>query len=189
MGLKVLSLNVKGLRDSQKVSKVNWYVSQICFDILFLQETHVVSLVEGNGIADKLSCRGSWGFGGPHSCGVAILVKKYLNVIVSQESRDRDGRYLILDFSFKGQEFRVVNVYLPNSVRERRLVLQELHNGLNSNRVTVCGGDFNFVEDLRMDKLGGDSLAGDGGAQIMRAIRSGFSLVDAFRVLHPGRRL
>ena len=64
MGLRVLSLNVKGLRDFQKVTRVKWYLSQIGFDVLFLQETHV-SLVKGDCIADKLSCRGFWGFGGP----------------------------------------------------------------------------------------------------------------------------
>ena len=64
MGLRVLSLNVKGLRDFQKVNRLKWYLSQIEFDVLFLQETHVVSQVEGEGIAGKLACRGFWGFGG-----------------------------------------------------------------------------------------------------------------------------
>ena len=56
MGLRVLSLNVKGLRDFQKVNRLRWYLSQVEFDVLFLQETHVVSLVEGESIADKLAC-------------------------------------------------------------------------------------------------------------------------------------
>ena len=32
MGLRVLSLNVKGLRDPQKVTRLKWYLSQIEFD-------------------------------------------------------------------------------------------------------------------------------------------------------------
>ena len=99
------------------------------------------------------------------------------------------GRYFVLDFSLKGQDFRFVNVYLPNEVRERCLVLREIYNVLNSNRVTVLGGDFNFVENLGLDKSGGDPLAGDGGTRVMQTIKGDFSLVDVFRALYPARRL
>ena len=68
---------------------------------------------------------------------MAILVKKYLNITVARGSGDLDGRYFILDFSLKGQDFRFVNIYLPNVVRERCLLLRELYNVLNSNRVTL----------------------------------------------------
>ena len=37
MGLRVLSLNAKGLQDPQKVTRLKWYLSQIEFDILFFQ--------------------------------------------------------------------------------------------------------------------------------------------------------
>ena len=35
-------------------------------------------------------------------------------------------------FHLKGQDFRFVNIYLPNMVRERCLLLQELYNVLTS---------------------------------------------------------
>ena len=189
MGLRVLSLNVKGLRDPHKVTKLKWYLAQIEFDVLFLQETHVVSMSEGDSIADKLTCRGFWGFGGVHSCGVGILVKKFLNITVAQGNGGLDGRFFVLDLSLKGQGFRFVNVYLPNVERERCVVLRRLYNLLNSNRVTLLGGDFNFVENLGLDKCGGgDPLAGDGGTRVIRSIKNDFSLVDVFRTLYPTRR-
>ena len=98
------------------------------------------------------------------------------------------GGFFVLDLSLKGQGFRFVNVYLPNVERERCVVLRRLYNLLNSNRVTLLGGDFNFVENLGLDKCGEDPLAGDGGTRVIRSIKNDFSLVDVFRTLYPTRR-
>ena len=73
---------------------------------------------------------------------LSYVVNKYLNITVARGNGDPDGRYFILDFSLKGQDFRFVNIYLPNMVRERCLLLQELYNVLTSNRVTLLGGGF-----------------------------------------------
>ena len=83
---------------------------------------------------------------------------------------------------------RVVCVYGPNDHADRKVFLTNLHSHLCSNRVSILGGDFNFVEDLSLDKTGGDPRSGNIGRLQMLHIRTDFRLVDAFRYLYPNRR-
>ena len=53
---------------------------------------------------------------------------------------------------------------------------------LVTKRNLVLGGDFNCVENLSLDKKGGNLSAGDIGSSDLRQWRQDFELVDCFRV-------
>ena len=90
----------------------------------------------------------------------------------------------------RGQSFRIMCVYAPNDHTDRKAFLAGLYPHLGCNHVKVLGGDFNFVEDLSLDKSGGgDPRAGNIGLFQMSRIRADFRLVDAFRSLYPNRRV
>ena len=110
--------------------------------------------VEGDALSRQFGCLGHWSFGTPHSCGVGILFHSRLTVTDLFSSHDDHGRMVWVDFEFRSQRFRFVNVYAANEGRERVLFFNYVYT-LHSNRVTVLGGDFNCVEDLGLDKAGG----------------------------------
>ena len=52
----------------------------------------------------------------------------------------------------------------------------------------VIGGDFNFVLDTNLDKIGGNSERGFIGSKTFKTVIKNMSLIDCFRHLHPNKR-
>ena len=138
-----VSLNVRGLRDFVKRRAVFSYLEGVGFDFCFLQEVH---LRDGGDVSrfkrewDK--GESVWGIGGVHSSGVGILcghreVKEEDSFVVMQ------GRVIGVDVTIRDCKFRLVVVYGPQVVADRREMVDCLTPLCVTNRKLVIGGDFN----------------------------------------------
>lgn len=94
--LKVVSLNVNGLRDPVKRSRVLAKLKKDKSQVLMLQETHL-SNEEHNKMrrfgylhSFYSSCKNS------RKRGVAIMVPNSLNFDLIKEEGDKDGRYILV---------------------------------------------------------------------------------------------
>ena len=96
--------------------------------------------------------------------GVAILIRGHVlapqgHVQVPEASvlRSADGRLLQLRLLWAGHSLRRVNAYLPNDPALQRHFITErlgpLMEGLRQGEQLVLGGDFNFVENVALDRL------------------------------------
>ncbi|KAJ1142472.1 hypothetical protein NDU88_008786 [Pleurodeles waltl] len=55
------------------------------------------------------------------------------------------GRALVVDGSWAGEPVRLINVYAPSDVGERRELFQSLRPQLDTSRTIMMGGDFNCI--------------------------------------------
>ena len=188
MALKITTINCKGLRDSNKRDIIFNRCKQTGTDILFVQEAHIVNSREIKIWNQQWGGPGFWSFGSEHSRGVGILLHKQLDFEMVHFKHDFEGRLLVLDINISDCKLRLINVYCPNNEKERKEFLENLQFYLACSRKVILGGDFNFVEDLQLDKEGGDALSGNVGVQIMRDLKFDFSLVDPFRKKYPARK-
>ena len=78
MPLKITSINIKGFRAVHKQHILLQILKQLNFDIVFMQETHVCSLKEGNKFTKHWDGKAYWGFGGNRSRGLGILISGQL---------------------------------------------------------------------------------------------------------------
>ena len=157
-------------------------------DVVFLQETHCSNIKEGKQWSFGYLGKCFWSWGQNHSCGVGILLSKTLSYTVLNFDFDFNGRNLVLDLLIKGVEYRFINVYLSNIVGERKEFLLNLAKYFVTKKNIVFGGDFNFVENLGLDKKGGNVLVGDGGVNELCQMKKDFALVDVFRTLFNNKR-
>ena len=97
-----------------------------------------------------------WSFGTTRSCGVAILLSKQVSFRVISVNRDTDGRLFCLDINMADRKFRLINVYMPNNAVTRKDFINDLEGYLITPREIILGGDFNFVQDISLDKMGGN---------------------------------
>ena len=158
--IKLLSLNVRGLRDRKKRREIfNWlktvYDGGNCY--VFLQETHSVS-------NDEIEWQTDWeskivfDHGSSKSCGVAILFPMSCkNDKYDIISYDNNGRKIGVEiFSENDLESIVLlNVYAPtrDKVNEQSTFINQLRNELdNFNDKVVIGGDFNLYLNPQLDK-------------------------------------
>ena len=190
MNLKVASLNVNGLRSKLKQDLVKDFATKNHIDIMLLQETYIdnISLAKSIEQDFNLNNRCVWNFSKGNSCGVAILLFND-NICIDNFHTDIFGRLIRLDFSVAGfPNFRLVNTYFPANLTERLEFIQNFSQHLCGAKNLILGGDFNFIFDSNLDKLGGSLKNGTVGSKTFKSVIDKFSLIDCFRHLHPRKR-
>ena len=146
-------LNIRGMRDYNKRRQFfhKFHLSKT--DVIFLQETHCTKEV-------AKAWNSQWGskiwnsFGSNDARGVSILFRKQLDIEVHNYLSDDDGRYLMLYCTLAGHKFLIANVYVPNSddVEFARKLVKDLQRF--TPEYYIIGGDFNFVMNTQVDKIG-----------------------------------
>lgn len=183
--LNVVSLNCKGLRDNAKRQALFLLLKSKNIDIIFLQETHVDCLSLAKQYSNEWGGKCYFSFGGFHSSGVGILFRKNFAFQEKSFQFDNDGRLLCLNIIVNNECYKLVNIYAPNNEKDRKLFFNSLDTVLQGKMNKILCGDFNMVENIALDKIGGNLTRGNVGSDIINNIKCSFSLVDAFRKLNP----
>ena len=85
--------------------------------------------------------------------GLGILLNKNLSFKLVSQARDTDGRLLCLDIDLADRKYRLINVYMHNDAANRKHFINDLEGYLITPREIILGGDFNFVENIELDKI------------------------------------
>ena len=190
MALKIASININGFRSKLKQNLIKSFVLKNKIDILLLQETFIDNITLANSIEQSfnLEKRCIWNFGKSNSCGVAICLFNE-HIQIQSFHTDVFGRLIRLDFSTDAfPNFRIINAYFPVDTTERLDFLNDLSQYICGAKNLIIGGDFNFILDTKLDKIGGNLNKGTIGSKIFKPILEKMNLIDCFRYLYPNKR-
>lgn len=149
--LNIVSYNVRGIRNQIKRRKVIRYLHERKYDIVFIQESHCTN-------ADQKMWENEWGgkaffsHGSSEAKGVGIWIKKNSPIQITECKKDIEGHFIILDISYEGHGYTLVNVYAPNSDSPDYFKGVFQHMEQVQNDYKIIGGDFNLAlkeQDLR----------------------------------------
>ena len=121
--VKILSLNVRGLRKQEKRRAIFCYLKKQKASIFCLEETFSKK-------EDENIWRAEWGghiifsHGSEHSKGVCILVEPNGYRLETIET-DEEGRYILANLKLATENLFVVNVYAPTDCRLQTLFLKK----------------------------------------------------------------
>ena len=87
---------------------------------------------------------------------VAILCKESKNVIVEFEESDKAGRIISVTVETQKKKFQIANIYASNIPSQQKIFFDKLKCYLTRKYEVILGGDFNMVENLTMDRQGGN---------------------------------
>ncbi len=182
-------MNCNGIAEKKKRDLIFDYLRTYKADFVFLQETH-----NDNESTEQLwekECGGQclWSRGSNRSCGAAILLKPGLDCNVTRTLRDHEGRTITATLNVDGLELNLMNIYAPNKPRERKWFFENLWQYKPGDKNLILAGDFNCLENLDLDKQGGNPLSGNLGTTELRNFTENNSLIDTWRVTHPGDRI
>jgi len=185
--LKIITYNAQGLRGNNKRAKVINWARRKNFDLMAIQESH---FLEG----DRTNWENNWkggiisSEGKGNKKGVTILLAHDLDYKLIQKHQDKDGRWLILDIEIKGINYTIANYYGPNEdhPRHAEAMISKIEELDNINKI-VCG-DFNFVFNLELDKLGGRKTTNFKCRKVITEWMNEKNLVDIWRIKNPYTR-
>ncbi|CAC5361461.1 unnamed protein product [Mytilus coruscus] len=139
--VQCVSINVNGLLDVAKFTKLCAICSENRYDIVALQETFrkpdfiVENKKHWNGEI-FFSCSDT------NRQGVAFLVSpKYKNYVT--EIKGFDGRFIYIQLEVDNKIIDIVNVYCPNVVNEKDLFLKKINDNIPRSDDLILLGDFN----------------------------------------------
>ena len=196
--LRLLTLNVNGLRDSAKIARLFWFVQLAGGnpDVVLLQELHLsceedlrAAMQHGRGRGMPYYGLSYFSGGTEHSCGVAILLRAGGllddDLPASAVHRDTEGRWVRIDCTLLRQPLSICCVYAPNTART--VFFSGLHDHVPAGGRVIMGGDFNCVCDPLLDQHPPSQThtSRGEGAPALAWLLAQRGLVDAYREAEP----
>lgn len=155
--LKIISLNVRGIRDIIKRKAILLFIRQKNADIIFLQETHFIE-------EDVKFWKAQWGDqcylsnGTNQSAGVAIFFNKFKGSIL-EYSISEEGRWIIAVIKLGNTTLITCNLYCYNNASLAEMMMTHLCSKIQHfqkkylNSLVVIGGDYNDAPDETLDRI------------------------------------
>ena len=152
--------------------------------ILFIQETHFVK-EQINKINQNCDADCYHSFGNSNSRGVSILISKQVEYSIIDTHQDSEDIILILNIELDNKNYTLVNIYVPNHVKERNSFFKKLKNMLEKTclGMLIIGGDLNDTLSFMDKKIVKNKVKSPvfGLKQLIKY----FKLLDIWRIKHP----
>ena len=187
--VKIISLNVRGLRNQDKRRSIFSYLKNQKATLYCLQETFSKE-------DDEKIWSAEWGgqsifsHGSVHSRGVCILLNVDSGFSLSTVYADREGRYIIVKVNTGDEQLFVINIYAPNKGAEQETFIKRLRANLTSKTSTtkiIIAGDWN-CSLFPNDKSGGLPWKETNYRNSIVDLMEKLDLVDIYRKLHPNAK-
>lgn len=187
-GLKIITLNVRGLREIKKRRDFFFWLKEKKYDICMLQETYWT-----NELTSKL--KKEWegdillNYGSQHSKGTAILFRNRHDIVNVHKSED--SRIILSNIKLEDETLTIVNIYAPNNATERKAFFGKVQKwiekfALNESKI-IIGGDFNFAENHSLDRSSHNNIKDISAISYKNLIKE-INLHDVWRQMHPNRK-
>ena len=185
--INLASLNSQGLRSPDRHQTAFSFYQRNRMDVVLLQETHWTAEME---IQIKCEWNGEaiFNHGSNTARGVAVLINPRLEHIAKQTKCDNEGRILNILVEVDDHTFNVVNIYAPQTDKERQTFYANLNDFISADHENIIAGDFNCITDQRLDKFGGNPNARHLAAATLQTICAQYNLTDIWRDRHKDER-
>ena len=187
MTLNLASWYVRGLRDPSTCSRLLGELSNLRVKVAAAQETHFICAADCRPLEGDFVVFSA--FGSRCGAGVSLIVGRCLNANVNVVLAGDEGRLVVADIAVKTFEFRVVAVYAPNTIGERRSFYRRLEPFLDDAKQIILMGDWNAILDHKIDKDGRGARRLERSESSLIDFLTEFDLIDRFRLDHPGREM
>ncbi|KAI8521369.1 hypothetical protein Bbelb_011230 [Branchiostoma belcheri] len=148
--LRVMSLNVNGMKDVDKRRLAFDFCRNNKIDIAALQECHVASIADKIRWSRQWRGKSLWFLGTNSARGVGVLLSPRVKLISSRS--DTEGRVVSALIEYNETRYNVANLYAPCSPAERATFFENVHQYLFPNASLILLGDFNCVLDPDLDR-------------------------------------
>ena len=186
--LEIITLNVNGIRGSDKMNLCIAEIYNLNADLYLLTDTR---LNNAKNIDFKNHIRGYKIFSNlvhDSSRGVSILIRNTLNIDILDITEDIIGNYILVKIRFDNVDYVIGSVYGPNETNLH--FYDDLYRtAFNLGTANVLlGGDLNMHLDFNMDSHGNLHPSNPQNSYHVRNLNESHSMEDVYRHRHPNRR-
>ncbi len=180
-------LNVNGLHNPVRRSKVIAKMKKENIQVFFWQETHL-----SNGEHEKLKKMGIMNtFHSSHKSGlkrgVAILLSNKIQFQLTSQIKDKEGRYILVKGKLDNKEVTLLNVCMPPD--QDKSFIKKIFDLLilESSGTLICGGDWNIQMQPKLDSTNFNKKKSQNSLFLQKILKE-FGMIDTWRDLHPKQK-
>ena len=192
--LKIATINVRGLRNKVKRSRLLNWLKVNRFHIICLQETFITCEIDQEirnefyefGLLFNCCSRSV------HSKGVSILISHGIGKYNAQELyKSNDGRQILLHLKIDGvqNDFVISSVYAPNNFRGKIIFLKDVNHLVKThnknNPYLGIAWDLNTCYDV-IDRASGNI---DKSGYYLKELIESNGLVDIYCCMNPDKKI
>jgi len=183
--LNICTFNVKGLGAKIKREQVFTWLKTKSIDIAMLQELHYdnkqVNTDWAQAWGEDVFCSGQ----STNSLGIGILLKRNQHIHIIDYTEVIVGRLQVLKVKIYNSQIALINIYAPNN--DDLDFFNTLENTITSldEYSLIIGGDFNVVQDFKLDKLNGKTTTKSKCSNKVNYIKDNYDLTDIYRNFNP----
>ena len=200
---KLMTINAQGLNNQEKRKKFLKWIQQQQPDILLLQETKCATHEKGKDWMFGQHFKHHWSCGGFSRSGTAILLsEKFHKEVTDLQFVTKSDRIMWIKFIWGARRWKIVNIYAPDNPPDRIRFLEDLGGEVVEDEdedegedqeyaqmriiedILFVAGDWNFVENGSLDKIG-NPRTGTLGSLPFSDFAAQFSLEDLWRRRNP----
>lgn len=185
--IKLVSLNVNGMNNPVKRSKVLAKLKKEKAQVLFLQETHLPQ--QEHEKLKRFGFRNTFysSYRPSQKRGVAILITNAVQFECLKEVRDNEGRFVLIKGKLENSMVTMINVYAPPE--STKCFFKTLFDtiAIETEGILICGGDFNVVMNHNLDTTSPKRSKKHLTKFINTSVQE-MGLIDVWRELHPVER-
>lgn len=184
--LKIETINVNGLGNPIKRSRVLTKLKRDKMQVILIQETHMSN--EEHEKFKKLGYINSFysSYKNSRRRGVISLISNTVNFELTEECSDKYGRYVIVKGRIDNTVVTLVNVYAPPE--EDKTFFNLLFDKITTSEGTlICGGDWNTILNYTKDTTSTKRYKNIKSKNLNILIKDA-GLCDIWRDLHPSER-
>lgn len=184
---KIITLNVNGLHNPIKRSRIIAKMKRERIQVIFWQETHLSP--SENEKLKKLGFQNTYysSHKSGRRRGVAILISNAVNFEFKSEIKDKEGRYILVKGKLDNKEVTLFNVYAPPG--DTKSLFKKIFDliATESYGTLIFGGDLNVQLQPGLDTTNPSKKKNSNTKIVIRMLKE-LGLMDIWRELHPGEK-
>ena len=155
-------------------------------DIILIQETHSTP-ESSRKWKNEWTGKSIWNSGPiPKSSGVAILFTEKSDIEIIHTNKDKEGRIIQCIIKYEQEILQIINIYSPTNPTDRKDFYINLQKFIDYDQKTIIAGDFNMIENLFLDRIGGNpNKTHTIGCETFKIVKDKLNLIDIWRKNNP----
>ena len=146
-------INIRGINCTEKILYLFDIIKNNRIKILFIQETHLVDIKILKKIEETfIGYKTFFALCNNKTKGVCFIILDELNCCNTRVETPDLQRIMIVSLMINNTEISFVNIYVPNDSKEQITFINKLYDTLFYRKNIILGGDFNFVENNKLER-------------------------------------
>ena len=155
-------------------------------DITLIQETHSTP-ESSRKWKNEWTGKSIWHSGPvPKSSGVAILFTEKSEIEIIHTNKDKEGRIVQCIIKYEQEIIQIINIYSPSNPKDTKDFYINLQKFIDYDQKTIIAGDFNMIENLFLDRIGGNpNKTHTIGSKTFKTVKNKLNLIDIWIKKNP----